>query len=94
MHQASRVVVTEAWMLNSPKPLGMERLDREGVECQPGRSEVVLIMGEDATEGGVMAQMPIVRQGRNAKLDPLRFVKYDTGEGRMIGLLPQAGAAH
>jgi len=96
MYRATRVVtITEAWMLDRPTtPIDLDRIAREGVEAQPERIEVVLIMGEDATEGAVMAQMQIIRDGGTARLGPLKCSRYESSEGRMVGLLPREGTAH
>ena len=50
-------------------------------------------MGEDAIEGDIIASLPI-RQGREARLRPLQIKKYDSAEGRFVGLLPQDRTAH
>jgi len=94
-HRATRVVtVTEAWTLDSKAQVDLDQIAREGVEAQPERIEVVLIMSEDAAEGGVVAQMEIIRDGGKARLGPLKYSRYDSGEGRMMGLLPQDGTKH
>jgi len=96
MYRATRVVtVTEAWMLDRPTtPVDLDKIAREGVEAQPERIEVVLIMGEDAAEGAIMARMQIIRDGGHARLGPLKCSRHDASEGRMVGLLPHEGTAH
>ena len=47
------------------------------------RIEVVLIMGEE-----------IIWNGGDACLGPLKILRYDSAEGRMVGLLPREGTAH
>jgi len=47
-------------------------------------------MGEDIAEGGIMAQLEIIRNSGDACLGPLN----DSAEGRMVGLLPRESMAH
>ena len=95
---ATRVAyLDEAWFMeaDTDNNLDLEKINREGVEKQPGRIEVIIISAEDQAEGMIMATREIIRHGDRAVLGKLKMhSKMDSAEGRMIGLLPAPRVKH
>jgi hypothetical protein len=94
---AQRVAyMDEAWVLDTRETdtaIDVEKIDREGVEAQPGRKEMLAISGEDQDEGLVMLTREIIRDGDRVTLGPPVIETFDHSEGRMIGLLTPRGRA-
>jgi hypothetical protein len=92
--RATRVAfIDEAWMLDAPSGdiIDVDKVNREGVEAQPNRIEVLVISAEDEAEGMLMATRRIDRHGDRAVLGDLQMLAFDSVEGPMIGLLPRKG---
>jgi hypothetical protein len=88
--EATRYVfVTEGWVLFAPDSADIDKINREGVEAQPGRKEVLMFSAEDELEGVIMGHREIIRDGARARLGPLEVIQYGQSEGRMVGLLPR-----
>jgi hypothetical protein len=88
------VFMSEAWMTIGHRTAEeKERIAREGLSEHPDRTESLWFIAEDKF-GVLQAVRAIDRDGGTAKLGPLEFLPDTVAEGRMIGLLPQEGAAH
>jgi len=92
-------MICEAWMLDARMPdvpsFDIAKIEREGVACQPGRIEVLLISGEDQAEGSLMARREIIRHDGRVMLGKLEFIEQGShSEGRMVGMLPAKGVKH
>lgn len=89
------VFISEVWQWrNDGTGLTREQLAQQygdSLENVPGRTEHVLLMGEDET-GMVYGNMEIHRPlGREPYLGALKIDRPDDMEGRMVGLLPVRG---
>ncbi|MGY2987740.1 hypothetical protein [Bradyrhizobium sp. USDA 4508] len=94
--EATRVAyLDEAWMMTDQSGLDLAKIEREGVSKQPGRIEIVMIGAEDQAEGMLTAHCEIIRSGNKAVLGKLQIdSKFDSAEGRMVGLLPAPAMKH
>jgi hypothetical protein len=95
---AQRVAyMDEAWVLHAAAAEGgtidIDKINREGVEHQPGRIEMVIVSGEDQHEGLLTCTREIIRHGDRVTLGAPTIEHFDHSEGRMIGLLPPRGTA-
>jgi hypothetical protein len=89
---ATRVVlIDEAWMLETRSKEEGERANETGLEHHPKRTEHILLMAEDASEGVLMATRKIDRTDGRATLEPLVFSDMTVFSGRMASLLPTKG---
>lgn len=90
------VFIDEAWILEHKGGIDQAELNRayeNGIANHPDRKEILMFTGEDQNLGMVMARCDIIRKGgRKVRLGPLVIDKFDGMEGRMVGLLPMAGA--
>jgi len=60
-----------------------------GCQAHPNRVEVLLLVGEDSSEGWRSYHRDVVRiPGKPARLGPLVRDQYTQSEGRFVGLLP------
>jgi hypothetical protein len=83
------VFVTEIW---EAIVLDGEKKPEGSLEHVAGRTEHVMLMGED-DKGMVYGKMEINRpKGREPYLSLLKFDRPGDMEGRMVGLLPQRGS--
>jgi hypothetical protein len=90
--------IDEAWVIDAERSPGVdvEKIYREAgsIRNHPARVEVVIVSGEDAKEGLLMATREIIRHGDKAALGRLKFIEYGQTEGRMVGLLPTTTTKH
>jgi len=90
--------IDEAWVIDAETSPGVdvEKIYREAdsIRNHPARIEVVIVSGEDANEGLLMATREIIRHGNKATLGKLKFMEGGQSEGRMVGLLPASGSRH
>lgn len=84
------VLIDEAWVVEYASEDQRRRIEQgASVADQPGRQEIVLIMGEDQ-DGICRGCMPIIRP-KDAKpyLGPIEVSRPENIEGRMVGVLPR-----
>jgi hypothetical protein len=81
------VFLDEAWMLARPTREQIAAADRDGLQHNPDRIEILLVSGEDENET-VMCFREIIRGAGKATLGPLQYLDgANYLGGRMVGLL-------
>lgn len=86
------VYIDEAWTVRTTSNAEADEVQRTGAKNHPRRREVVLITGEDCECRQVVARRDIVRPARGKPyLGPLKILRPEQSEGRMVGLLPVKG---
>jgi hypothetical protein len=93
------VLIDEAWtargMGEKARELEAWRAAHEGsIHEYPERVEVVMFVGEDASEGMITAHREIKRPKKGKpRLGPLQFMEgFSSAQGRLVGMLPRRGA--
>jgi hypothetical protein len=94
------VLINEAW---TARGIGEEATQRVqawldthngSIHDYPDRVEVVMFVGEDASEGMITAHREIKRpKNGKPRLGPLQFLEgFSSVQGRIVGMLPRRGA--
>lgn len=93
---ATRVAfLGEAWMLAARDgEIDLDQVQRDGIEDNPARIEILMISVEDAKEGFVLASREITRRDGSVTLGDLEINRMGSAEGRMVGLLPVPAVRH